>query len=139
MLPSLAENPNANVVIFDGHCNFCRAQVERLAKWDKGKILSFISLHDDVVAERWSDLTHDQLMKEMYLIDRNGNRYAGAYALRWMTLRLPRLWPLAPLMHIPLSMLLWSFLYRQVARVRYRWGKSNNCENGSCDIHYGKS
>lgn len=139
MLPTPAENPNSNIVIFDGHCSFCKAQVERLARWDKKKILSFISLHDPTVAERWPELTHDQLMKEMYLIDTNGNRYAGAFALRWMTLRLPLLWPVAPFMHIPLSMWLWSFFYRQVARMRYQWGKTSDCEGGSCDIHYGKS
>lgn len=76
-LPGLEEHPNADVVIFDGNCNFCRGQVERLARWDRGGRLAFVSLHDPLVAQRYPDLTHDQLMEQMYLVDQSGQRYGG--------------------------------------------------------------
>ena len=98
-LPTPEENPSADIVIYDGHCKFCTGQVQNLARWDRsGKRLAFISLHDPDVARRFPDLSYDQLMKEMYLVDQTGRRHAGAAAFRYLTTRLPRLYPLAPIM-----------------------------------------
>ena len=75
-LPTPDENPDADVVIYDGHCKFCTGQVKNLARWDRGgKRLAFLSLHDPEVARRFPDLTYDQLMEEMYLVDQQGQRY----------------------------------------------------------------
>jgi predicted DCC family thiol-disulfide oxidoreductase YuxK len=49
---------------------------------------------------------------------------------------LPLLWPLAPLLHIPLSMPLWRWLYRFIARNRYRIaGKRTQCDDNACSLH----
>lgn len=135
-LPDPAERPEADVILFDGQCRFCRGQVERLARWDRAGRLSFLSLHDPRTAQRYPDLTHEQLMAHMYLIDRQGNRYRGAEAIRYLSRKMPRLWPLAPVLHLPGSLPLWQWGYDQVARRRYRWGKVSDCDGGSCDIHF---
>lgn len=129
------QNPTADVVIFDGECNFCRAQVGHLSRLDRfGNRLSFISLHDPRVAERYPDLTHDQLMEQMYVVDQAGRRHGGADAVRYLSRRLPLLWVLAPILHIPGTARLWRWLYGQVAKRRYKLaGKS--CENDSCSVH----
>ena len=137
-LPSPTNRQNATTVIFDGECRFCRGQVERLNRWDKRGQLAFISLHDEFVRERWPELSHDQLMKEMHVVDPAGTKYAGANSFRYLTRLIPLLWPLAPLMHIPFSLPIWSFFYRQIATQRYRWGRVPPCENGTCHIHFGK-
>jgi predicted DCC family thiol-disulfide oxidoreductase YuxK len=139
-LPSPDENPSADVVIYDGHCKFCTAQVRRLAKWDRsGKRLAFLSLHDPSVGNRYPDLTYDKLMEEMYVVDQDGKRYAGAAAFRYLTTRLPRLYPLAPLMHLPFTLLIWRWGYRQVAKHRYLAGKTADaCDDGSCAVHFKK-
>ena len=138
-LPSPDENPAADVVIFDGHCKFCTAQVHRLARWDRGsKRLAFLSLHDPAVATRYPDLTYDRLMEQMFVVDRAGNRRAGAAAFRYLTTRLPRLYPLAPLMHLPFTLPIWSWAYRQVAKHRYLAGKTTDCDDGSCAVHFKK-
>ncbi|MCA9167661.1 MAG: DUF393 domain-containing protein [Planctomycetales bacterium] len=137
-LPDPDERPGADVVIFDGQCRFCRRQAERLAKWDSRRQLAFISLHDPRVAERYPDLTHDQLMDEMYVVDRAGTRWHGAGAFRYLTRQLPALWVLAPLMHIPGSLPLWQWGYRQVAKRRYLAGKLDECTDGSCAVHFEK-
>src|SRR5690606_2033867 len=100
-LPSPADRPEADVVLFDGQCNFCRAQIRQLVWWDCQKKLSYLSLHDPEVARRWPDISHDRLMQEMCIIDRQGNRHWGPYAFRYLTRRLRRLWWLAPLMYFP--------------------------------------
>lgn len=135
-LPDPRDRPRANVVIYDGHCRFCTAQVARLARWDRRAQLAFLSLHDHRTAEFCPDLTHDQLMQQMYLITPAGTRYAGAHAVRYLSRHLRRLWPLAPVLHIPGSLPIWQWLYRLVAKSRYWFGRTASCESDSCDIHF---
>src|SRR5689334_7244326 len=71
-LPSPAERPDADVVIYDGHCRICTAQIRKLAWWDCQGKLSYLSLHDPEVAKRYPDLTHERLMEEMVVVDRGG-------------------------------------------------------------------
>jgi predicted DCC family thiol-disulfide oxidoreductase YuxK len=130
------QRPESDVVIYDGHCRFCTAQVQRLASWDGQARLAFLSLHDPRTAQLCPDLTPEQLMEQLYVVTSGGQRFGGAAALRYLSRRLPRLWPLAPLMHIPFSLPLWQTLYRVVARYRYRWGRTEACETGSCNVHY---
>jgi len=135
-LPPPDERPEADVVIYDGHCRFCTAQVRKLARMDTGGRLAFLSLHDPEVARRYPDLSHDALMQDMYVVDRQGGRHRGAAAFRYLSRRMPWLWPLAPLMHIPFSLPLWQWLYRQVAKRRYLFGKTQSCDDGSCAVHF---
>lgn len=130
-----AERPDADVVIYDGHCRFCTNQVRRLARWDSKGRLAFLSLHDPQVAERYPDLTYDALMRDMHVVDVQGGRHRGAAAFGYLSRRLPRLWPLAPVMHVPGSMPIWQWLYRRVANRRYLFGRVEQCEDGSCSLH----
>jgi len=134
-LPSPAERPEADVVIYDGHCSMCTRQVHRLTWWDCQGKLAYLSLHDPEVARKYPDLSHDALMEEMYIVTQQGKRYHGAGAVRYLTRRLRRLWWLAPLLHIPFSLPVWQWLYRFVARHRYWFGRLEPCEDGSCAIH----
>ena len=135
-LPGPTERPGADVLIYDGHCRICTAQVRTIERWFAGGRLSYISLHDPLVAEHYPDLSIDDMMRQMYVVDRAGVRHGGAAAVRYLSRRLPKLWWLAPLMHIPGSMPLWRALYRFVARNRYRFGKLDACDNGSCSVHF---
>jgi predicted DCC family thiol-disulfide oxidoreductase YuxK len=135
-LPSPAERPEGDIVIYDGECNFCRSQVERLARWDSRAGLSFLSLHDPEVWKRFTELTHERLMREMVVVDKQGRAHGGAAALRYLSLRLPRLRILAPLMHVPFSLPLWQVLYRQVAKRRYRLAGKRNCDSDACSLHF---
>src|SRR5262245_23044635 len=101
-LPTPAERPEADIVIYDGHCRFCAGQVQNLARWDSRRRLAFMSLHDPEVAKRFPDLTYERLIAEMVVVDRTGKRHGGAEAFKYLTTRLPPLFVLAPLMHIPL-------------------------------------
>ena len=134
--PHPNDNPDTDVLIYDGHCQFCSKQVRRLANWDRRKTLSFLSLHDPLVAERYPDLTYDQLMEAMVLVDQTGKRYAAAAAFRYLTRKLRRLWILMPLLHIPLSLPFWQWIYRKIARHRYRWNKDQSCDDDQCSIHF---
>ena len=127
-------SPGRDVVIFDGQCNFCRNAVERLAWLDQNQSLSFISLHDQRVSERYRDLSHDDLMEQMYVVDRQGDRHGGSDAVRYLSRRLRLLWPIMPILHLPGSAQIWRWLYRQVARRRYFFA-GKQCDTGTCKIH----
>ncbi len=134
-LPTPDERPQADVVIYDGDCRICTAQMHRLTWWDCQGHLAYLSLHASVVAERYPDLSHEMLMEQMVIVDRHGRRHGGAAALRRLSLRLRRLWWVAPLLYIPGSLPLWDFFYQQVARRRYRFGKVEPCEEETCKLH----
>jgi predicted DCC family thiol-disulfide oxidoreductase YuxK len=134
-LPSPQQRPDADIVIFDGNCGFCQRQVRRLNRWDWGKHLAYLSLHDPQVAARWPELRHEQLMREMYVVDRLGNKWAGPAALRYLSRRLPPLWPAAPLLHLPGSEALWRRLYDWVAQRRYGLSGAAGCPEGTCQLH----
>lgn len=134
-LPDPDEKTDADVVIYDGQCNFCSGGVNQLRRLDCcGSRLAFISLHDPRVAERYPDLTHEQLMEQMYVVDSEGRRHGGADAVRYLSRRLPLLWLAAPILHIPFTAGLWQWGYHQVARRRYKLA-GKTCENDACDIH----
>lgn len=132
-LPAPADLPAADVVIYDGECSFCFRNVTRIHHWDgKGRI-AFIPLQDPSVAQEYPDLTSQQLLSQLYLIDRDGRRHGGAEAFQYLTRRLPKLWVLAPLLHLPFSLPLWKWLYTWVAHRRYLFG-GKRCVDGSCRI-----
>ena len=135
ILPDPDSLSDADVVIYDGQCNFCRSQVNNLRRLDVGgQRLAYISLHDPRVAERYADLDHQSLMDQMYVVDAQGRRHGGADAVRYLSRRLPMLWLAAPILHLPGTANLWRWLYRQVAKRRYKLaGKS--CENDVCSVH----
>jgi len=128
------DSPGSAVVIWDGKCNFCRAQVERLRRFDSRRRLTYLSLHDPRVAERYPDLTFEQLMQQMWVVTPDQQKFGGADAVRFLSRYLPRLWWLAPAMHLPFVMPLWRWLYKVVASRRYRLA-GENCDGGTCQLH----
>lgn len=139
-LPDPDSLTDADVVIYDGDCNFCKSQVRTLQRLDRrGDRLAFISLHDDRVKQRYPDLTHDQLMDQMYVVDSNGNRHGGSDAVKYLSRRLPILWLAMPILHFPGTAWLWRWGYRQVAKRRYKLAGKSGCDDGgSCKVHFDK-
>ena len=133
-LPTPAERPGSDVVIYDGDCRICTAQVRKLPWWDCQSKLSYLSLHDPEVTRRFPDLTRDRMMTEMVIVDRDGGRHWGAEAIRYLTRRLRRLWWAAPVLYFPGSMFIWRPVYRWIARNRYRLS-GTQCDDGACALH----
>lgn len=133
-LPTPADRPAADVVIYDGRCKFCTASVRKLQRYDRRGRLAFVSLHDPEVGRRWPDLTPDELMQYMYVVTPEGRKFRGAKAFKYLSTRLPALYWTAPLLHLPGLMPLWQACYRAFAKRRYRWGRVESCDDGSCKI-----
>jgi predicted DCC family thiol-disulfide oxidoreductase YuxK len=124
--------PPRDTVLYDGRCRFCRSQIAILRRLDLGGVLEFTSLHDPSVGSDFPELAHDDLLAQMVVVDTAGRARGGAEAVRYLSRRLPLLWPLAVPMHIPGTLPLWAALYRFVARNRMRIAGS--CEDGTCKL-----
>lgn len=146
--PHPTERPNSIVVIFDGRCRFCTAQVRWLQRFDFARRLGFISLHDPHVSQWWPALTYEMLMEQIYVLPPNPQQpedlasrtewLGGILGVRYMAWRLWLLWPLAVLLSIPGTLSFWQRLYRWIAERRYRLGKLGpTCDpDGTCDLHF---
>ena len=135
-LPGKLERPDAEfTVIYDGQCTFCKRQMRRLSRWDTQGRIAYRSLHDEAVYREWPQLSKDRLMKAMCLIDPAGNFHWGPEVFRYLSRKLPRMWWLAAIMHIPLTRGLQHWVYGWVARNRYRIS-GLECEGGTCDIRH---
>ncbi|PQO42053.1 thiol-disulfide oxidoreductase DCC family protein [Blastopirellula marina] len=139
-LPPPEQRPGTDVVIYDGDCVICTGGVKILYYLDWFHRLSYLSLHDARVAEVAPELSFEEMMEEMWVVDHLGRKHSGAEAFRYLTRRLVLLWPVMPLLHIPGSLPLWKWLYRKVAAARYRFGKRSGDDCGdACELHFGSS
>lgn len=137
-LPDPDDSPGSDVVIFDGQCRFCQGQVRNLRRLDwEGKRLSFLSLHDPRVAQRYPSLSHDVLMSQMFVVRPDGSMYGGGDAVRYLSRRLPTLWWAMPILHLPGTAALWRWAYHQVAARRYRIAGKTACDQDACAVHFG--
>jgi len=125
-------HPKRDTVLYDGACNFCRGQIGLLRRLDLAGRLAFTSLHDPSVGRDFPEISHDDLLSQMYVISREGEARGGAEAVRYLSRTLPALWPLAVPMHIPGSLGLWQRLYAFVAR--HRMQIAGRCADGSCRL-----
>ena len=127
-----ATPPARDTVLYDGACRFCRSQIALLRRLDPTGRLAFTSLHDPSVARDFPEIPTADLLAQMYVVDRSGLARGGAEAVRYLSRRLPLLWPLALPLHVPGSLPLWRSLYRLVARNRFRI--AGRCDDGTCKI-----
>jgi len=119
-LPDPEDLPGADVVVYDGMCPLCRNAARWLDRLDGGSRLAFLQLQDPRVAQEYPDLLPEELQKHLYIINARGRRRQGADAVRYLSRRLPALWAVAPLLHLPGTMPLWKWLYGQIAKRRRR-------------------
>jgi predicted DCC family thiol-disulfide oxidoreductase YuxK len=124
--------PERDTVLYDAACRFCRGQIALLRRFDLTGRLAFTSLHEPTVARDFPEIAPEDLLARMYVVDRAGRARGGADAVRYLSRRLPLLWPLAIPLHVPGTMPLWRALYGFVARNRYRI--AGRCDDGSCRI-----
>ena len=124
--------PPRDTVLYDGQCRFCRGQIAILRRLDLTGRLAFTSLHDPSVARDFPEIPRDDLLAEMFVVDRQGTTWRGAGAVRYLSRHIVALWPLALPLHIPGTMPLWQGLYRFIARNRYRI--AGTCDEGTCRL-----
>lgn len=124
------------VVIYDGQCEFCRAQAHRLARGSRD--ISLRSFHDEGVLDDYPSLTFAMCMESMKLVEPDGRVFDGAEAVvRAIAIRhrfigrIPRV-----LYYAPGVRRVADHTYAWIAKNRYRiMGRSQECETGQCRLH----
>ena len=109
---------------YDGDCAFCAASVRALAAVDLFRRVAwtdFQALPQPPGGLSWKDLDRAAWLQTLPAgPDAPPRLYRGFYAFRMLSLRLPPLLPLAPLLWLPGVPRLGEAAYRWVAANRYR-------------------
>ncbi len=119
------------VFYYDGHCGFCTKTVNILAGMDFFHQLTwsdFRRLETPPGGLCWDDLTREAYLSTAGAAAEGtaagpaptGRLYGGFYAFRMLSLRLPPLMPLVPLLWLPGVNRLGEVVYRWVANNRFR-------------------
>jgi predicted DCC family thiol-disulfide oxidoreductase YuxK len=139
---SKTEPPGNLVVLYDGHCKFCQAQIKNLQKVAKPDSLMPLSFQDEGVLDSFPGVTYEACMKAMQLITPDGRVYQGAEAIARALMTRPIVGLVGYGYYIPGVHILSDAAYATVAANRYRiLGKmveSGECTE-ACAVHLKKS
>jgi predicted DCC family thiol-disulfide oxidoreductase YuxK len=102
---------------YDGDCGFCTRVVRVMSKLDRRRRVNWVAFQ--FLDALPGDLTRSDLQREAY-IERGETLEGGFYAFRRLTLLLPPLWLLAPVMWFPGMNKLGEAAYAWIARNRTR-------------------
>jgi len=112
------EASGTHVVIYDGECNFCSAQVRWLHRLDWFKRLKFISSDDVHVRKIAPEIPQEKLSEAIYCVSRSGGVSRAARCFRFMAMRIPLLVPVALLLWFPGVIWVAEKIYEMIARNR---------------------
>ncbi|MGD2216875.1 MAG: DUF393 domain-containing protein [Gemmatimonadales bacterium] len=117
-------------LIYDGDCQFCRRQVNRLRKMDQGRRLETVPFQTADLARH--GIERSAAEEAMHLVAPGGTVWRGAEAARELFRLLPFGRPLVWLLKAPGAMFAAERVYRWVARRRHRFGcDSSFCRRGT--------
>lgn len=120
-------------LIYDGACGFCRAALARLRALDPTGRLEPVDFRVQEPQQIHPDLTLEACRSKLHLLETDGRLTGGFHAFRRLTLALPMLWPLAPLMNLPGLERIGAPVYDWVSRNRYNLlHRSQSCRDNAC-------
>ena len=133
-VPQLTDH---DVLVFDGDCRFCQAQVQRLSRWAGPQLAPLPLQQDDLLAAL--GIEHSEAMRAMQLVTRDGYIYCGVEAVVQALRGRAVLGRLLKLYYVPGLRQLADLGYRLIARYRYhilgRAVARGECDGGSCALH----
>ena len=122
------------VIVYDGECNFCIAQIERIRQMDSKNQFEYLPRQDPSADKRFPVLQSIDFNTGMRLIMPAGTNYAGADAIYQIARRLPGINIIAWLYCVP--------GINQIAKAVYAWVAKNrgrlsglSCKSETCDVH----
>ncbi len=126
-------HPNKNILLYDGHCPFCVAQVERLRALHIPS-LEIKSFQEKGALNGYPGLSYEACMKEIKLVSEDGKIMGGAQAIFYALSLKPVFRPLRWVYPLPLFRQSLEAAYAFAARNRYKI-KPQDCLSGTCQIH----
>jgi predicted DCC family thiol-disulfide oxidoreductase YuxK len=141
-VPRLTTPPGRYVVLYDGHCKLCDAGSLRLVKMARPGAIERVDFQQPGALDRFPGLTHDDCMKQMYLVAPNGRLYAAFEAAVRAVATHGGIGWIAYLYYVPGIRQLFDLLYRWIAARRYRLSgrktSAGDCRDGTCAVHLGQ-
>ena len=122
------------LVLFDGHCAFCRAQYQRLLALAKPHAITARDFQQPGALDDLPGLDHETCMRAMALVAPDGAITTGAEAVATALATRPWLKPALWLYRIPPFTQIADRLYAAIARRRYRLMRPT-CDGDVCTLH----
>ncbi len=113
-------------LIYDGDCQFCRRQVERLQRMERRGLVEAVPFQKANLTGLGIELAAAE--EAMHLVGPSGTVWRGAEAARELFRLFPLGRPLVWLLAAPGAMFAAERVYRWVARRRHRFG----CDSSVC-------
>jgi predicted DCC family thiol-disulfide oxidoreductase YuxK len=138
--PERTTAPGQHVVLYDGHCKFCRAAAKKLLALARPGALDLVSFQEPGALDPFPGITHDLCMRQMLLVSPDGRVYGGFEAAVRAAATRRGLGALAYLYYVPGIRQICDAVYALIAANRYRlMGKAvaaGECEGGTCALHF---
>ena len=127
----MADSLDKPVIVYDGSCNFCINQTNRIRKLDRRGVFEYLPRQDEGFEERFPLLLSEDFNSGLRLILLDGTILVGADAVHGIGKNL-RPWSLiAWIYHIPPVRPLARLLYNWIARNRHRLSRQS--VEGTCE------
>ena len=126
--------PERAVVLYDGHCRFCKGQMKNLLRLAKPGALEPLSFQEEGALDRFDGLTYEACMEAMHLVQPDGRVYRGMEAaVRAVATR--ALGAVALIYYVPGIRHALDAWYRWIAARRYRIA-GRECADDACAVHF---
>jgi len=111
---------NRPALLYDGSCGFCKGCVGILKKMDLFASLDYRDFYEYIDRHKVlpAGLTQDDVLRRMYLIEDDNERYGGYTVFRRIAWAMPMMWPLIPVIFFPGMGIVGPVLYDAVAKNR---------------------
>ncbi|MEY5009994.1 MAG: hypothetical protein RLZZ253_1133 [Verrucomicrobiota bacterium] len=120
-----------HLVLYDDQCPLCTFQMRLLSWMDWSNRLALVPLSSDTARNAAPSISPDELRSAIHCVTPEGKIHRGARAIRFASLRLPLLVPVALFLWIPGVIQIAEVVYRVISENRYllsRWfGCSEAC------------
>lgn len=137
--PAATTPPGRHVVLYDGLCKFCLAGMRRLLALARPGAIEPVNFQEPGALDRFPGISHEDCMRQMYLVTPEGKVYAGFEAAVRAVATRRFIGRLAFLYYLPGLRMLLDALYALIARHRYKiMGKlvaKGECSDGTCALH----
>jgi predicted DCC family thiol-disulfide oxidoreductase YuxK len=124
-------------LVFDGHCQFCQANVRAMKVIDLFAALKYVDYQTcPDIKSLHPQLTQEAAHSQVHLVEPDGNLWGGFFAFRRLCWKMPMLYPLIPLAYFPGSGVVGPAVYKWVAKNRYLFHLNKTCRDNACFIKH---
>lgn len=122
-----------HLVLYDDECPLCTFQMKVLTWLDWLNVASVVPLSSDQAKEAAPQLDSESLRAAIHVVTKDGKIFRGARCIRFLSLRMPLLIPLALLLWVPGVIWIAESVYNVIARNRHVLSRIFGCKD-ACAI-----